>query len=506
MERWNIGRYEQPYLAVSAVRVEPDSRELVLVAGPNEYALEQEGGNAEEIAERLLALRNPNAPLWTQLRTSPDTPAWTDLLEQMDLMGLLRDARREAVADNHLQERQELDAAVVETVHATLAAAAPAERERLRGLVVQVLTQVEPLLSQVGAELVPGTPGASAAAYVNPLDAFQVENFYLRVLLAQAHYLRRSAPLSLTCAVLALHGIARELGVAVREVGAALAHAVLRELAGGPYSLRDVRHHLRCVDHFLVRATRTDAVPQCRTAWKPTGRQPGLTFMLEMEQTALELAGQMGTPRFLEAVRAPDAPLSLAQGCYLEEYHVTCRFVEILTPMLGKRLREPLRRRMFRYYAEEVGHEAFEMASCRSLGIPDEYILNSRPLPLHVAYVDVFTHLAELSPVGYFVSLFITEGLLGKPSPLEEPMKRLTHQQDTFAEGAGKHAALNEEYNHTSLSRLFMAGVPSVGEQTQALALAYMQLLLELNHRAWDGVLEMYGSGAPWLKDSAHAA
>jgi hypothetical protein len=300
--------------------------------------------------------------------------------------------------------------------------------------------------------------------------------------------------------------VARELGSEVREDVAALASAVREELAGGTYSMRDVRHHLGCVEDFLPRSVRGEAAPRCHTGWKPLGRKPGLTFMLEMEQMALELAGQMGTPRYLQAVRAPDAPLSLAQGCYLEEYHVTCRFVEILTPMLGKRLREPLRRRMFRYYAEEVGHEAFEMATCRGLGIPDAYIQNSRPLPLHVAYVDIFTHLAEVSPVGYFVSLFITEGLLGVPSPLEEPMKKLTRPEGEFADEAGKHAALNEEYNHTSLSRLFMAGVPSVGERTQALALSYMHLLLELNHRAWDGVLEFYGAGAPWLKESPHAA
>jgi hypothetical protein len=505
MERWTLNRYEQPYLAVSAVRVEPDTRELVLVAGQNEYALEQEGGDPAEIADRLRALRSPSAPLWRQLRTEPDTPAWTSLLDQMDVLGLLRDA----AADRREQESRdlrELEEAVRAAVAAALAAASPADREGLRDGLARVLACVEPLLRQVGAEVVPGAPGTEAAAYVSPLDAFKPGNFYLRTLLAQAHYLRRSAPLSLTCNVLAMHGIARELGMAVSEADAALARALLGELAAGVYSLRDVRNHLGCVDYFLVRSARAEAALRARSGWQPMGRKPGLTFMLEMEQAALELAAQMGTPRFLKAVRAPDAPLSLAQGCYLEEYHVTCRFVEILTPMLGKRLREPLRRRMFRYYAEEVGHEAFEMASCRSLGIPDEYILNSRPLPLHVAYVDIFTHLAEVSPVGYFVSLFITEGFLGTASPLEEPMKRLTQQEGTFAEGAGKHAALNEEYNHTSLSRLFMAEVPSVGEQTQALAFSYMHLLLELNHRAWDGVLEAYASGAPWLKGVPNAA
>ena len=85
-------------------------------------------------------------------------------------------------------------------------------------------------------------------------------------------------------------------------------------------------------------------------------------------------------------------------------------------------------------------------------------------------------------------------------------MKRRTHPHDSFAQGAGKHAALNEEYNPTSLSRLFMAGVDSVGEPTEALALAQMKPLLELNPRAWDGVLAAHASGAPWLKGTPHAA
>ena len=145
-----------------------------------------------------------------------------------------------------------------------------------------------------------------------------------------------------------------------------------------------------------------------------------------------------------------------------------------------------------RSYAEEVGHEQFEYETCRKLGLSAIEIARSVPLPLHAAYVDAFTCLAEIDPIGYFVSLFITEGVLGVSPPLDPHMRRLTGGDTSFDEAAGKHAALNDEYNHTSLSRLFMSEIACVSPKQQRSAIAFMLFLLELNYRAWDDLLEHY--------------
>src|SRR5262249_49087618 len=86
---------------------------------------------------------------------------------------------------------------------------------------------------------------------------------------------------------------------------------------------------------------------------------------------------------------------------------------------------------------------------------------------------------------------FITEGMLGVDSPLDEPYKRLVGEFMAL----DKHVLLNEKYHHTSIPRLFMAEVQAVSPATQRLAMDYMLLVLELNYRAWDDLLEHYQQG-----------
>jgi hypothetical protein len=342
-------------------------------------------------------------------------------------------------------------------------------------------------------EAAPPGPSATSLPAILAMD-----DFYVQAALIQALYERRSAPASLVASYLLLLDLAERLGLPSPAGGHALARRLQGELAGGIYRLRDTRVHLDCLAIFLARGKHREAARFCRAAFRPEGRKSGIDFMFDVERVVAEVSSKIGTPRYLAAVSASDAPRVLAQGCYLQEYHVTYRFVEILTPMMAKRLATPLRKRMFKYYAEEVGHEAFEYASCRNLGLDHEQIVGSEPLPLHAAYVDTFTYLAETSPVGYFVSLFITEGLLGVTPPLDPALRRLTGEAERFDESAGRHATLNEEYNHTSLSRLFMADVASISEAAQEAAMRFMLFLLELNYRAWDDLLDHYGGRDPW--------
>lgn len=506
MEAWSIQKYEQPYLDVRAIRLDAGSGELIVEAASGEYVIEREGGADAETAGRLESLRSPGAALWQEVRR--EGGAWTELLQQMDYLGLLRDASKSArAADAQERERRALDGAIGRAAAWVLARTPDASRGALREGVGRVLGHVEGLLHDLARTSFPDLAPPSSSGEVVPLaSVLALDNFYLQVAMIQALYERRSAPASLAAGYLLLLDVAERLDLPGRELGRAFARRLQDELAGGVYASRDVRVHVDCLATFLVRSTGSDAGRFCRAAFRPDGRRSGLDFMVEVERVVAEVSSRVGTPRYLAAVSEPDAPLALAQGCYLQEYHVTSRFVEILTPMMAKRLAPPLRQRMFKYYAEEVGHEAFEYESCRRLGLTHEQIVDSEPLPLHVAYVDAFTHLAEVDPVGYFVSLFITEGLLGVAPPLDGPLRRLTGEGDRFDDGAGRHAALNEEYNHTSLSRLFMADVASVSEAAQSAAISYMLLLLELNYRAWDDLLEQYSAPDPWRSRAPSAA
>ena len=503
MEKWTFKNYREPYLAAANIRLDGESGDLLIQAEGSsaEYVIEHDGGSGEAILADLKDLQTPGHARWKELDDVSNDAAWFGLLEQMDYLGLVRDADWRSPATSEVER---LEALAKETCAKLLGMVSDASQQgQLADNVVYVRDFVARLVQSLAAEVLPDQPEAGMVP--TSRAALHGDGFYLQTLLLQALYWRRSAPLSLTVALRALDLAAAELGRPTSPQQEACA-ALLEELSGSVFSTRDVRAQVQCVSNFVGRSVGADARRRCHNAYTPTGRLSGLAFMAEVERHTDLAMEDIGTPRFIDAIEQPSAPIELAQGCYLEEYHVTCRFVEMMTPMMAKRLRAPLRTRMTRYYAEEVGHEAFEMETCKSLGLEEAEITAREPLPLHVAYVDVFTLVSEVDPIGCFASLFITEGVLGKTSPVDGPMKRITGSGEAFEEVAGAHSALNEEYNHTSLSRLFMADVPSVGPAAQAMAMEHMLLMLELNCRCWDDVLEHYGPNGPWQSRRAKAS
>jgi hypothetical protein len=490
MEAWTLGKYERPYLDVRAIRFEAESRELVVLAPRGEYVIECEGGVDARVAEQLESLRSEGAPLWSDVRGGREGE-WRALLQEMDHLGLLRDAAKDDALSARLRDDERAIDAYVDAARAWTLAKGRDARAGLASAVAIVLAHVDALARDLD-----GDDEGPRAMRLD--DVLVLDDFFVQTALLQASYAHRAAPGALAAGYALLVGVAGETGVAIPRGAGERARRLRDAHASGVYAREDARRYLDALATFLVESTKPTAARVFRATFTPKGARAGLDFVLDVERVAAEAAARVGAPRFLAAVSAPDAPIALAQGAYLEELRVTERFVEILTPLLSKRLAPPLRKRMFRYYAEEVGHEAFEYESCKSVGLTDERIAETPALPLHVAYVDLFTLVAEVDPIAFFASIFVTEGSLGTSSPLDEPLRRLTNQGEKYEELAGAHAALNEEYNHTSLSRLFLADVGRVSEVAQARAIAVVLLLMELNHRAWDALLDVYSARDPW--------
>ncbi|UJB30663.1 hypothetical protein [Chromobacterium sp. Beijing] len=184
------------------------------------------------------------------------------------------------------------------------------------------------------------------------------------------------------------------------------------------------------------------------------------------------------------------------QGLFIEQYHVTQRFVEIIAPLMTKRLRSPLKQRVYRYFQEELGHEVYERATCEALGVPPAWLDQALPLPLFQAYVDAFTVLGRYDPIGYLSSIMVTEGMLGVDNPVHERLESLVEFRADYQRVAKRHDDLNLELNHAALSRLFFREISALSPRTQQRAEANLAYLLELNLRAMDQVADFYGPQA----------
>jgi hypothetical protein len=445
-------------------------------------------GRAREVVETLAAMRKPDSTSWDAVRTDSVSPLpWREVLEQLDNLAMIKDAAPVPEAGV-----EDLERAVERAVAFVREKVGLGRATGLATVLSEVRRQldwfVEDLLAEVCPEL------ASGESVARPADPLLQPNFFVATLGLQARYWRQSAPLAL----LAAAELVRRLmagGTQERRESSGRFARVVAEVGTTMYDARDLRAQLKCAAVLLWRATTDGAASICTL---PEGDRPpvsGINFLVDAERVASDALGKLGPTRFLEEMSAAAGARRrrLAIGCYVEEYHVTCRFVEMITPMMAKRLNADLRKRMFRYFGEEVGHESFELATCRSLGVDPEALTASLPLPLRTAFVDTFTAIAAHDPVGYLISIFVTEGMLGDKSPLGELLDDVENTAQDFKKVHVKHETLNIELNHSSLSRLMMRELTRISTHAQERALRSLLYLLELNHRGWDEVCEFYG-------------
>jgi hypothetical protein len=203
----------------------------------------------------------------------------------------------------------------------------------------------------------------------------------------------------------------------------------------------------------------------------------------------------------LEALNDRYSPLIV--GPFIEQYHVTRRFVEIVAPLLSKRLSVPLRTMMFRYYSEEVGHEELESTTCEAMGVSQRALESAVPLPLHFAFVDALTLVAQIDPIASLASIMVIEGVFGEPPKMSLRLAAVARKNPSFREITGEHDELNETLNHNSLSRDAFEHITAVAPHVQRRVMQRILFLLELNQRAWQGIAEFYGPQSEvWLPGS----
>jgi hypothetical protein len=493
VEPWTIRHYARPFLQAMA---EVDGRTILLRAADDALGITCESPTlAAEVAHGLDRLRNPDDALWDQLKADSSSREWLELLERLDERSFVSDAGRDEAAPILDRQNRLMLADIGATIDAVVARVPSDQWQRLSEISSRVLNEVDCLLAEVLELAAEGAHRRDGSD--QPVDVVHEPNFYVACLTWQARYMRHAAPLALLAVHLVLVGVLRKLhnepvpGHDPDE----LAAKGLGLWLGGIYSDRDVRAELTSMADLLTRSTLPTALRLCPLVSVPDGAISGIALIHKAERMTRAALQQLGEGRFVSAVRSqPHGRSALMVGCYVEEYHVTCRFVEILTPLLRKRLAPPLRQLMFRYYSEEVGHEAFERATCLSLGVPDSKLQECLPLPLHVAFVDVLTELADTDPIGFMASVMVTEGMLGEPAVANDLLASAGQDLDSFNEVSRQHERLNTKLNHSSIARLLLSQVKAVAPSAQLSALASLLFVVELNYRAWDSLCDFYGT------------
>lgn len=506
MEAWTFLNYRRPYLRIDQIR--QNGGTITLAQGCHTLSIKCNTiQDAAQTAVRLRALKHPESAEWRKIKggAAEADAAWQELLSQLDDHRFVGDSIADLASE---RQQHDLDVAAIielESQRIVDAADTPAKRRAMRVLLARLIDECA--TGAVAEE----APPRDADGHALPIDD---NNFFVAVLRCQLTHFRRSSPASLQAALALWQSAHRRLATRKRPAYPLASDLIAR--SPGLFDTDGIAAHI------------ASAAYSCRAALDPTAKRlvtapvignaacTGSTFALLAEELVLDTLKRLGASRYERAAqRAKDASHPLVLGTYVEQYHVTRRFVEIVTPLLSMRLNPRLRSLLFRYFFEEYGHEKFERETCLALGIDAGALDASLPLPLTTAFVDVLTVLAAADPLGFLAAVTATEGLHGQsfkisdllvkapPRPadsLQAPregqetlgvsQRFLENSTADLKRAASRHDVLNLELNHASIPRLALLHVESVTGSSQARALAHLVFVLELNHRCWEALYE----------------
>jgi hypothetical protein len=477
VQSWSIDRYRCPRLCVEAIGRSDDGLVVTLAARGSTYRIACDSRQgADRISADLQALRKPNSPLWQELLSTEVCSEWRAIGSFLNSRALIGEASENA--DSELFGGARVVAERVSSAAGALVdKTAPRERDALRTTASAVLTQ---------HRMTNWQPSCHRQLL---LSSVRESNFFRALLDIELRYLAGASPMAFEASKSLLNQLA---GCVVDAVGAG-GDWMLDEM-GGLYELQDLDAHLTLVAYCLAASIQPLAgrfeVPETICDEVVTGTE----FLRRAEcltRATLEKWGANQYLRDMAGVHEVESPLVV--GCYIEEYHVTRRFVEIIAPLLHKRLALPLRALMFRYYSEEVGHEAFERTTCLTLGVNSVALEKAVPLPLHLGFVDALTLAAESDPIALFTMIMVTEGMIGDRSTVSGKLANVGKRHREFRKVSRRHDQLNHHLNHASIARYAFAEIEAISVKRQQGAISWLLFMLELNHRAWDGVASFYG-------------
>jgi len=472
MDLWTFQRFQRPLLCVESIEHEKGRATVRLHSGANIYRLAFDDDEAAaQLAADLGTLRHSDAPLWTLLRDSAPESPWFSLGAFLDTHSLIAEGRDDAIYQ--LTAQRERVQAVVASTRAVLLSGLAPERRAILSKHATMMRQALLLPFGLDPEL---------------FDPAKQPNFFLALLTLEFEYFRRFSPLTLAAADLLLSSLVEE-----SETIDCLRDDVSD--VAGLYDERDLLAHLWLVGCSLVCSTGEDAVRMPTASIPEVRLASGLEFMRQTELLTRETLLGWGENPYVTAVDALGGKYSpLVAGPFIEQYHVTRRFVEIIAPLLSTRLAKPLRSIAFRYYSEEYGHEALESTTCEALGVAEATLEKVVPLPLHFAFVDMLTLFADVDPITSFAAVMTIEGIFGEPPKMSLRLVAAARENAAFRAVASEHDELNESLNHNSISRNLFEQLLAVSPGRQIATMRRILFLLELNHRAWGDIADFYGA------------
>lgn len=473
-ERWDVNRYVAPYLDIHAIRRIDGALEVDAPQGVFRLSCDDSSTMDGVLLPVLTGLRNPGNALWRAVREplTADDQQLRPLLRELDHLGLIRDSVAADLGTKH----EEIEVAL--RAWSSELGSSIAKMDKNATHIVEGLVQ---RLSDSRDEAL--------------CDVVEEPSFPILTLLLQARFLRESAPSVLDLLIAGLSAAVRRarakddaawwIGLGPMSIWAE------EDWSCGFVDISMVQRYLTVTYRLLHDAFSPGAPRRLRTPNRVAAEPlSGINFMLDLEGEVTRMLAELGTSPVVAAMEDNSLARRVVRAAFLQEYYITCRFIDCISPLLTRCFTPPLRDAVHRYFAEEMGHEKFELENCIRLGMTERQIATTEPLPLHVAFVDVLTNAARESPLSFFCASMFTEGLIGTNHSLVTLTQQAIPDDPALIAAIGGHVTVNDDADHRAVGRDWMSQVKVIQPRTQRWVYEWVGYLAELNWRMWDQLVQ----------------
>ncbi|NCQ92810.1 MAG: iron-containing redox enzyme family protein [Microcystis aeruginosa LG13-03] len=471
-KRWSVQKYRVPRLSIKEMR--QDGSSVILKSQGEECRLvcDDISNVDSDLLPTLRELSNPLSHLWQLIRDDDSSiEGLNPLLQELDHLGLIRDGNfaLDVARQNEIVKIFVFDWAM--DLSRYIATQNKAGLELLEHLIEELSVCPERLPSLIHEET----------------------NFYSLTFLLQSSYLRQESPVTFWLLFEGLRACkqASQANSSYIEPELSLPPPYATEIwSTGMFTLDDVRLNMETMGQLIRWALGENATRLCHSSWIPLEDLAGVNFVISLESYVSQLMTKLGSSPVVTAIQDYTFARRIIKTAFLQEYHVTCHFIDCVAPLLSKQFPGALYNSIASYFLEEFGHERFERDNCLKLGYTDYDIDLSTPLPLHLAFINIMTLFARVSPVAFFCSSMFTEGIIGTRSSLVLLASQAMPEYPSLAQDIGEHTALNDEADHRGVGREWMSHILYVPKQLQVDVSEVISYFVEMNWRLWNHLVE----------------
>ena len=453
MLKYEIDRFKTPYLSI--IDINKKDGFLILETKNGPIKIDADNLNLDEISSFIKELMIPNKLNSEKFLNSP---AYIfDMLKDLDDLGIIRDY------DLTIKFKSIKD--FFEKINKSITSL----RELLNDKIKNDLIYLNELIQN--------------ECRTNFQSIYDQERFSIISAILHINYLNKFAFLSY-----------KSLSYIIRSVlensnTKNLKNEIIDLLSSNIYSTVDCFNHIDCFisiikciaendDHFIMpkHQISNDSIS-------------GNNLMLDVEQYIIYCLNAVGENKIINDFKeSSDISLSIAQNWYLNQYFMTKKYIETITPALSLSINNEIKKYLYQYYNEEIGHEKYEYKNCLSLGLSEEIISNSIPIPFYTLFMDILSYISSTNFIGYITAICLTEGLNDNNQSVSNMFFNTPSIGNLLRTVGNDHDELNEEYNHRNIPRFLSSFIDVVSSNEKKQVFNYIRILLEISYRANDAL------------------